>query len=70
MLLSESDPQRVSDLLAALAERGPSFHDNADPTDPAVSTGQLARAAKADERVAESGRDPYRARSPVRPCTS
>ncbi|NGO74711.1 endonuclease/exonuclease/phosphatase family protein [Streptomyces sp. YC504] len=36
VLLSESNPQRVADLLADLAERGLTFYDNANPTDPAV----------------------------------
>ncbi|MER7175474.1 endonuclease/exonuclease/phosphatase family protein [Streptomyces mesophilus] len=36
VLLSESNPQRVADLLADLTERGLTFHDNANPTDPAV----------------------------------
>ncbi len=36
VLLSESNPQRVADLLADLAERGLTFYDNANPSDPAV----------------------------------
>ncbi|WP_233415072.1 endonuclease/exonuclease/phosphatase family protein, partial [Streptomyces sp. N35] len=36
VLLSESNPQRVADLLADLAVRGLAFYDNANPTDPAV----------------------------------
>ncbi|WP_245769336.1 endonuclease/exonuclease/phosphatase family protein [Streptomyces indicus] len=36
VLLSESNPQRVADLLADLVERGLTYYDNANPTDPAV----------------------------------
>lgn len=36
VMLSESNPERVAHLLADLAERGLTYYDNANPSDPAV----------------------------------
>ncbi|MFB7370538.1 endonuclease/exonuclease/phosphatase family protein [Streptomyces sp. NPDC056222] len=36
VMLSESNPERVANLLSDLADRGLTFHDNRNPTDPAV----------------------------------
>ncbi|RCV57980.1 endonuclease [Marinitenerispora sediminis] len=36
VMLSESTPERVANLLSDLADRGLAFHDNQNPTDPAV----------------------------------
>ncbi|RMB81437.1 endonuclease/exonuclease/phosphatase family protein [Streptomyces shenzhenensis] len=36
VMLSESDPKRVANLLSDLAERGLTYHDNKNPSDPGV----------------------------------
>lgn len=36
VMLSESDPERVANLLSDLAARGQTYYDNANPTDPGV----------------------------------